>query len=264
MKKIYLMLMLLMVGIVANAQRNLKFAVTVYKPATDTNIVTGSIQSPIYVIQNISTTVADSVAKGDSIYLKTPTNLLNQVGIIIPGQSLKKDSFLVLSTATVTGGYTVPFANIETLFNLTGDTLKAKPFTNNKRYSWYAQLQTVKAGPGNPSIASVTGSSDSNWVWINKSTSSVEEIAFEDAKTIQTYPNPAVSEVSFDYTFLSKSDASVRVLDASGRTVLFKDYRDNSGSQKFTVDITSLQTGMYFIQLMVGEKSLMAKFNVQK
>jgi hypothetical protein len=231
----------------------------------DTNIVTGSTTYPYYVIQNISATSADSIAKGDSIYLKTPTNSTTNIGIIIPGQGLKKDSFLVLNNTTVTGGYTVPFASILTLYNKTADTLKSAPFINNTQYCWYAYAQTVKAGPGNPAIASVTYGFDTARVWINKSTSGIDEIVIEEALNIKTYPNPAVNELSFDYNFNSNDDATVRILDANGRTVLVKNIENkNSGVQKIDLDITTIPNGMYFVHFKVGEKAVLSKFTVLK
>lgn len=254
--------MLLVLGFAANAQRNLKFSILVFNPAIDTNIVTGSITSPYYIIKNISSTAADSVAKGDSIHLKTPTNFISDIGIIIPSQSLKKDSFLVLNSTTVTGGYSVPFADIKTLLNSSFGYVYS-PFIANTQYYWYAFLDTVIAGPGNPAIASVERIADTQRIWINKTTG-INEVAFKNAESLNTYPNPALNELNFNYNFTDNNNAVVRIVDLVGHSLLVKEFENLSGERKINLDISNLQRGIYFMMLEVGDKTMLSKFNVQK
>lgn len=263
MKKIYLMLMLLMVGIAANAQRNLTIAVLIVKPAIDTNITTGSTQKPVYYFQNKSATAADSLQVGDTIKYFTPgstfsgTSYTSYEYVICPF-TLKKDSIIAVN------GLSTPFASIEGLYNVS-KTLVAKPFVNNTQYYWYLRPAGVGGKSGGLAIASFTpGTTDTQRIWINKSTTGINELSFNDPLQINTYPNPAVNQLSFEYNFVNDDKAIAKILDVTGRTVFVKEFENNSGHQKFDLDINSLNTGSYILQFVVGEKTLMSKFNVQK
>jgi hypothetical protein len=265
MKKIYLALLAMTLGLSANAQRNIILQASITKPALDTNITTGSTQNPIFWLKNVSATAADSLMNGDTIRIVSPlstivgSSSISVSSFITSGSLRKGDSMSV----TVTGG--VPFANINTLMTLTGDTVVAAPFTNNKQYNWYFQFASAKAPSTNIAIASSAPSSTTfakRRIWINKSTG-IEE-SFATIQALKTYPNPAVNQLSFDYNFTRQESATAKILDATGRTILVKEFENNSGNQKFDLDINSLNTGSYILQFIVGDKTMMSKFNVQK
>lgn len=262
MKKIYLMLMLLMVGIAANAQRNLVVAVLIVKPAVDTNVTTASTQNPVYYFQNKSATDADSLQVGDTIKYFTPgsafsgTSYTSYEYVICP-RTIKKDSLIAVN------GLPTPFASIEGLYN-SSKTLVAKPFSNNTQYWWYLRPAGVGGKTGGLPIATFTpGTTDTQRIWINKGTG-VAEFANNNIESISTYPNPASTQLSFDYNFATKENATAKILDVTGRTVFVKEYENNSGNQRFDVDINALNNGAYILQFLVGDKTMMSKFNVQK
>jgi hypothetical protein len=262
MKKIYLMLMLLMVGVAANAQRNITIAVLVVKPAIDTNVTTTSTQNPVYYFQNISATTADSLQVGDTIKYYTPGSTFSgssytSYEYVICPFTLKKDSIIAVN------GLATPFAKIESLYNST-KTFVAKPFTNNTQYWWYLRPAGVGGKAGGIPIASFTpGTTDTQRIWINK-TSSINESFAASNETIKTFPNPAVNQLSFEYNFTSNENATAKIMDVAGRTVFVKEFENNSGNQKFDLDINSLNTGTYMLHFIVGEKTMTNKFNVQK
>jgi hypothetical protein len=264
MKKIYFALLAVLgLSMNAEAQRNIKLSVTVFKPAVDTNITTSSTQYPIYVLQNISSTTADSVAKGDSIYIQSPVNTSTQVTIFIPGGSIKKDSFFVISNTTITGGYTVPFANIKTLWNTSTLAYVNAPFTANTRYLWYAYMDTVKKGPGNPAIATVNKAADTQVVWINKTTAINETAAFD--KTIRTFPNPAVRDLNFEVALGANVAFTATILDMTGRVVMTEEMTaQEAGKQTFSMNLAAVSNGTYILHVRAGEKAIIAPFNVQK
>lgn len=262
MKKIYLMLMLLMVGIAANAQRNLVVAVLIVKPALDTNITTTSTQNPVYYFQNKSATDADSLQVGDTIKYFTPgstfagTTYTSYEYVICP-RTIKKDSLIAVN------GLATPFASIEGLYDISRNLIP-KPFANNTQYWWYLRPAGVGGKTGGIGITSFTaGTTDTQRIWINKGTG-IAEFANNKIESISTYPNPASSQLSFEYNFENKMNATAKILDVTGRTVLVKEYENNTGNQKFDLDINTLNSGAYILQLLVGEKTMVAKFNVQK
>ena len=62
-------------------------------------------------------------------------------------------------------------------------------------------------------------------------------------------PNPANSTVSFDFTSKSNSEIVARVYDIAGRVVLTNNYGASfTGQQGFTLDISDLNSGMYFVE----------------
>lgn len=256
-------MMLLMVGVIANAQRNLTVAVLVVKPAIDTNITTTSIQNPRYLFQNLSATAKDSIQVGDTVTFFSPTNGFSgtsytSYGYFIATTTIKKDSIVAVN------GGSVSFTQIESLYNLTASTLLAKPFTNNTQYLWYLRPSGVRPNFKNAPVATFTpGATDTQRVWINKSTTSVNEIAFEN-NSFKTYPNPAVNELFFEYNVTTTENVKVRVLDEVGRTLMTKEYDNVSGVQKFDLNIAHLPAGSYILHLTVGEKVMANSFNVQK
>lgn len=262
MKKIYLIASLLVMGFAANAQRNLTIAVLIVKPAIDTNVTTTSTQKPVYYFQNLSATTADSLQVGDTIKYYTPgstfsgTSYTSYEYVICP-KTIKKDSIIAVN------GLSTPFANIEGLYT-SAKAFVAKPFTNNTQYWWYLRPAGVGGKTGGIPIASFTpGTTDTQRIWINKSTGLVE-FANNKIESISTYPNPATTQLSFDYNFTSKENATAKILDVTGRTVFVKEYDNNTGNQKFDLDINALSNGAYILQFMVGDKTMMSKFNVQK
>lgn len=94
---------------------------------------------------------------------------------------------------------------------------------------------------------------------------SVEEMIKGAAKeSITTYPNPANNEISFDYIFATPSKtATARITDLTGRTLLVKDFGKSYGygTQKFTLDVSSLPSGTYLLEFVTDEKRGISKFN---
>lgn len=266
MKKIYLMLMLLTVGVAANAQRNLTLKCEIVNPTYNQNIITGSTVNFQYKIINNSATTADSLQKGDTIKIFDPaskfdgTSLTTYSGNVVLSSSITKGGTLTITTSTP-----LPFASILTLADpADGLKYKSAPFTANKQYAWFFSIYQIAIPAGNIAIASTsTAAPDTGLVWINK-TSGINETATESNDFITTYPNPAVNQVSFDYNFKTTENAVVRILDVTGRTILGRNYEKMSGTQKFDLDINNLNNGSYFLHFIVGDKTMINKFNVQK
>ncbi|GAA4449375.1 T9SS type A sorting domain-containing protein [Rurimicrobium arvi] len=268
MKKIYFALLAVLgISAAASAQRNLKFTVEVVKPKIDTNIVTGSTIYPVYRIYNVSSTTADSVSRKDTLKVKMP-NLPIGYYTNIYGLAIPQGTYAEISDATISGGFSLPFANIETLVNLTADTFKAKPFTANKQYLWYIQMTGFGVGPSVPGVttANVTNTSglDTQRVWINKSTGLMEIANSENPLTL--FPNPAVNSVSFEYNFETSMNVTACIVDLAGRQVYAKDLGTiASGKQSAQLDIKEVPAGIYFLQVKSeGSIIKVEKFAVQK
>lgn len=260
-----------MVGVAANAQRNLKLDFQIIRPSYDTNIVTGSTLNYQYRITNNSATTADSLQAGDTVkffdpsctYDPTSTATIKFTSYVyfVATSSLPKGSSINLTPTTP-----LAYASIENLAELaTLPTLsyKAKPFVSNKQYAWFVLLFSVSKPTANIGISSLTGNADTGRIWINKSTGLMEVVG-NQVETVKTYPNPAVNQLSFEYNFTNQENATARILDVTGRTVFVKEFENNTGNQKFDLDINNLNTGSYLLQFIVGDKTMTNKFNVQK
>jgi hypothetical protein len=263
MKKIYLLVMLLTVVVAAQAQRNLKLAMVIRNPTREMNIKTGDVVSPIYVIKNVGTTAADSVAAGDTIWYQTPANTATQLSGVILGKGIKPGDSAVLNVTSLSS-LSLPFANIKTFINPALSGYETPAYAANTRHLWYVFFDTVTGKVGAPAIATVNKTIDTVGVWINKTTAGIDEFANQQNETISTYPNPAATQLSFAYNFLTNADATATIVDLTGRTVLTKSFANNSGAQQFHLDINSLSNGVYFLHFVVGAKTMVNKFTVQK
>lgn len=269
MKKIYLALLALTIGVSVQAQRTLKLKLEIVKPTVLENITTSSSVGFEYKLTNLSDNASDSIEIGDTLKLVDPVSkfsgttystLTNYSYNIVLASTIPKGGTLTITPTTA-----LPFADIETLLETTG-AYKTKPFTNNTKYVWFLTMYAFGVGTGNTPLAA-TGStimSDTQVIWINKSTASINESFSAANETIKTYPNPAVNQLSFEYNFVNNENATARILDVTGRTVFVKEFENNTGNQKFDLDINSLNTGSYLLQFIVGDKTMTNKFNVQK
>lgn len=84
--------------------------------------------------------------------------------------------------------------------------------------------------------------------------------------TLNIYPNPAdaASEIRMKYTFANEN-ATVRITDVTGRLLLTRDYgKQSTGEKELSLDISSLQTGMYYIELITDNRRAINKLTVHK
>lgn len=262
MKKIYLIASLLVMGFAANAQRNIQLQVRIDTPVTSFNIVTGSTVTPVYTITNLG---PDTLRLSDTLKFQDSGIDTMSVINVWPTANIPMGGSVKMSGASLTL-LKVPFADLSAFFPITGSIAKrlTPPFANNTKYAWYAWVRSIspKAGAGTITF-NVTGSLDTAHVWINKSTG-LAEFANNKIESINTYPNPATTQLSFEYNFTTNEHATATILDLMGRTVFVKEYDNNTGNQKFDLDINALSNGAYILQFMVGDKTMMNKFTVQK
>jgi hypothetical protein len=82
--------------------------------------------------------------------------------------------------------------------------------------------------------------------------------------SLNIYPNPAATEVRMKYTFANEN-ATARVTDITGRVLLTKDYgKQTIGEKELSLDISSLQNGIYYIELIMDNRRAINKLTVRK
>lgn len=261
--KNYAILFVFLVSIFSvSAQRNIKVILTLHTGSIDANIVSSTVMDPAYYFENVSDNIADSIQVGDTIRFFHPLKGLSGTGTAV-------DTYFVATKTINKGdvtGITFPsvrLSDIKSLYDLSLN-LKGAPFTDNTEYYWYVKFKTISAKIGNIPIAGTTDmSSLSNTrmkVWINKTTS-ISEPNGDDNVNLYIYPNPCVNQLSFDFK-RTETIARVYITDLLGRTVLMNNIVDNATHQ--SLDVSSLNTGLYALKLVSGARIFVQKFSVLK
>lgn len=84
---------------------------------------------------------------------------------------------------------------------------------------------------------------------------STADAAFDNA--IEMYPNPASQNIIISYDKID--DLHAKILDVSGRTLLQQNLNNSN-----TINITSLQSGIYLVEFTSGERQSVKKLIIQK
>lgn len=80
--------------------------------------------------------------------------------------------------------------------------------------------------------------------------------------SFEVYPNPSSNNVNFFYTGTSESDLTIKVKNVLGQKVLEKKYHSQK-EIKETFDLNSHGRGLYFIELLSGDKRAARKVVVE-
>ncbi|MEO8147885.1 MAG: T9SS type A sorting domain-containing protein [Bacteroidia bacterium] len=88
--------------------------------------------------------------------------------------------------------------------------------------------------------------------------------AYKDDATVQFefYPNPASSEINFEYLLTDKSDVSIVLLDMQGKeiAVLLNNITQLPGLSKLSYNVSSLSNGLYTYKLVTNTYSKIGRF----
>jgi len=85
----------------------------------------------------------------------------------------------------------------------------------------------------------------------------VNEVSF--ANTCKVYPNPATNNIKIEASNIGGGAALLNITDITGRMVLEKNLGDGINTINTTVDVGSLQTGIYLVTLTEGDKQFTTK-----
>ena len=82
--------------------------------------------------------------------------------------------------------------------------------------------------------------------------------------SLRLYPNPASVRATMEMTIANSGNATLKVYDLGGKTVLNENLGTLSeGTHNHTIDCTNLPKGMYLVNLLVGSESAAAKLLVR-
>jgi hypothetical protein len=89
---------------------------------------------------------------------------------------------------------------------------------------------------------------------------SVDKIISDDIPGIEIYPNPASSKITIDPDFEIASATTIEVYNLAGKRVLAKTFDEPNDFGVFELDVSSMNSGMYFIRI----NGMTSKFFVQR
>ncbi len=237
---------MMVVGAASYAQRSIPLKVTVVSPENDRVIPNNDTFSLLFDIENLSTD--ENLIEGDTLFVHTPLQEANQYS-------------MVPLTSPINAGETVRF---------TGGVLRN--INENEEDQVIAQFCINVGGPAqmeiggtweNPNIAEQ--SCATNITLEGKPGVSINSVK-ASAEELNLYPNPATTEVKFNVSLDKAENVIVSVKDITGREVLRHDFGTVAAGQTapMTLNLSSLNSGMYFVELSAGERTAMGKVTISK
>jgi GEVED domain/Secretion system C-terminal sorting domain len=147
------------------------------------------------------------------------------------------------SSATwISGGTAGSAAIMKTFSSLLPGTsydFQAKTFCSNGQGSAWSATSTFSTSPSAPSIITVIDKAENDMA---------DKALTQTAQASKVYPNPATDRVNVEVYFSnSTSNASIQLMDMSGRIVQVVKSEVVSGTNTISLDIQELSSGMYTV-----------------
>lgn len=96
----------------------------------------------------------------------------------------------------------------------------------------------------------------------NKQSSKIIDV---NNNSIKAYPVPASNSLNIELTSINElNESQIEVVDIHGKIILSNKIKVSKGKNEFTIDITSIQSGMYFVFIKSENKIFKHKFIIQK
>ncbi len=87
-----------------------------------------------------------------------------------------------------------------------------------------------------------------------------EEVAKASISNINVFPNPANQYINVEYTNIESTEVQLFLMDINGRIIQNQILNDAPGQQRIQLDINTLNSGFYFIQLVAEDTVESMKF----
>ena len=163
-----------------------------------------------------------------------------------------------------------------TVYEKSGDNLATAPPNSNNLFlpnsnQWESDTVDLSAFDGeNEVMLSVEGISDygnamyiDNLVVYDDNTSSIDEN--KNVEDISVYPNPAVSDVNVDLMLTESVNVEVNILNTMGQEIQNNPKGSmKAGNHNLKLNIANLDAGLYYIQVITGNKTSVEQISVIK
>ena len=114
-----------------------------------------------------------------------------------------------------------------------------------------------KTTTGEVEIATVTINSGAGTI------TDIENIANEE-QSISVYPNPAINLVNVSFTSKNENTAIVRIVDIAGKELINYAKPVLNGINNLTIDVNGLKSGIYFINVITRDKTILKKLFINR
>ena len=96
----------------------------------------------------------------------------------------------------------------------------------------------------------------------------MEDVTLEEATSevneLMLFPNPTNGEVNVIFNSSVTEEASVRIFDMVGKTVLTQNVALNQDNNKFSFDLSNMTKGIYFVELNTSAGRIVKKIVLEK
>jgi len=228
------------------AQRTTDVSVVLVSPSQNTIVnCTDSFLVEYLFINN----GPDTILTADTIYFQDPeVSALTNVYYSVP----EDDAAPGDTIANI--NFYINLDRITFLFNSSNNIAEA-PFANGD-YGFFAFYVGFGA-TSDITDSDTTNNIDLKMIKIDCATG-INNLA---KANLNIFPNPAQGQITVNFEALA-SNATLRVIDIMGRTILTKEVAKNTSAYAF--DISALNNGAYYLELTSGEVRGTSKFVVSK
>jgi len=193
---------------------------------------------------------------------------LGYPGIAWTGNTFSDKDVIIMAThssQTKKPGITAVYYDINQEYS---DLIDIKEGTNSiaensstVRWGDYSGIQRKYDFPGVIYTAATFGSiGDRAITWINKlaspntDLSSVEEL--ESVDNILVYPNPTTQKATLQFEMQQYKQIDIVLYNAEGKRIktMFKDHPKKIGLVEFSMDLTPLESGVYYLKAQIGKE----------
>jgi hypothetical protein len=84
-----------------------------------------------------------------------------------------------------------------------------------------------------------------------------------EADEFKLYPNPSDGEINVEFHLTNKGRTSIQIFDQSAKLVFEEDLGRFEGSWSKKIDLSNFGSGVYFLNLIQGDKAMTKKFIVE-
>ncbi|MNS67760.1 hypothetical protein D3C72_1010210 [compost metagenome] len=147
-------------------------------------------------------------------------------------------------------------------------SLKGRPhdtYVNGKAYGFFMRIYGL-GDANNPTNIDAVPKNNlyvQKVIW-NGGVGLKDMLAKTKRENLVVYPNPATSEISFDYNFKVNTTAVLTIRDITGKTVRANNYgRQTAGARNFKYDISGLAAGTYTVEFVTGETNAVSKIVIK-
>jgi hypothetical protein len=200
-------------------------------------------------------TTTTSVVGGTANILGQPGSFTGSVTSTIDGMGT-----LQLPTTTINNAMRVMISSMYTFtFTFTNGT------ANQLRYDWYnpASSKSALFSISNTTLTTPLGTTTETVVTIN----SMYVLGVKEQSAVSqefsVYPNPAKEMITMEFTNNNGEQMSYEIVNALGQPVLRSNLGNQTGLSKASINISHLESGIYFVKLNNGSNHSVKKITIQ-